>query len=436
MQGSWLRTNTDSIINCRLEEVVLKTECADCVISSFLGDIPGKANGSLSHNLVTIVWDNSLKEPRKCKAKQVEEGLAMLYTTATPGVLRVRDSRKRLDIIVKNVSVGLCETPANKSTYKEVLGMDRVVITWYIINNNTQRQGNGQNFENISSTLRAEIDTAAHSQHMRDFAVEMTDSVAKEVRELQCKVREMTHRNAISTAQYNGWLAAAYLDLPQCNKLQPVGKDLAVLQCIPRNITFTTEITRCGPQPRYKNQTISVEGWELTDFTECYWHFNFVNFNGRSHTYRNGTWTTIEPSIIVQGDKLINQLPLEVNNALGTLLQLQQALKENPLSPAAAMADILVAVQQQHSSDFTSNRHVTRILLSPHDAPHISFLSRIGSWLKNFGVLSGIGILIAVAFRFCPPRPDSPSQSLCTGKKTEFVWKDQVPVLRAIAQIS
>jgi hypothetical protein len=108
---------------------------------------------------------------------------------------------------------------------------------------------------------------------------------------------------------------------------------------------------------------------------------------------------------------------MEVNNALGTLLQLQPALKENPLSPAAAMADILVAVQQQHSSDFTSNRHVTRILLSPHDAPHISFLSRIGSWLKNFGVLSGIGILIAVAFRFCPPRPDSPSQSLCTGKK-------------------
>ena len=73
----------------------------------------------------------------------------------------------------------------------------------------------------------------------------------------------------------------------------------------------------------------------------------------------------------------------------------------NPLSQAAAMADILAAVQQHHSSDFTSNRHVTRILISPHDAPHISFLSRIGSWLKNFGVLSGIGILVAVAFRFC-----------------------------------
>ena len=68
--------------------------------------------------------------------------------------------------------------------------MDRVVIIWYNINNNTQGQSNGQKFENISSSLRAEIDTAAHTQHMRDFAVEMTNSVAKEVRELQCKVRK------------------------------------------------------------------------------------------------------------------------------------------------------------------------------------------------------------------------------------------------------
>ena len=71
--------------------------------------------------------------------------------------------------------------------------MDRVVITWYNINNNTQGQSNGQKFENISSTLRAEIDTAAHSQHMRDFAVEMTYSVVKKVSELQCKVRKMSH---------------------------------------------------------------------------------------------------------------------------------------------------------------------------------------------------------------------------------------------------
>ena len=215
--------------------------------------------------------------------------------------------------------------------------MDRVVITWYNNYNNTQRQSNGQKFENISSTLRAEIDTAAHSQHMRDFAVEMTNSVAKEVCELQCKVREKTHRNAISTAQYNGWLAAAYLDLPQCNKLQPVGNDLAVLQCIPSNITFTTEVTRCGPQPRYKNQTISVEGWELMDFTECYWHFIFVNFNGHCHTYRNGTWTTIEPSIIVQGDKLINQLPLEVDNALGTKVAVTPGPKDE--SPESSSRD-------------------------------------------------------------------------------------------------
>ena len=53
--------------------------------------------------------------------------------------------------------------------------MDRVVISWYNINNNTQIANNGPKFKNYSSTLRTEIDIAAHLQHMRDFAVEMTE---------------------------------------------------------------------------------------------------------------------------------------------------------------------------------------------------------------------------------------------------------------------
>lgn len=401
VQGSWLRTNTDSIVNCRLEEVILETECADCTISSPLGDIPGSANGSLSHNLVTIVWDNSLREVGKCKARLVEEGLGLLYNTTTPDVLRLRDSRKQMDFMVKNVNVKVCDISANMSKAKAVMGMDRVVTTWYPIHNSTHAGKAEIEFENVSSVLRAEIDSAAHAQYMRDFAVEMSNSVAKEVRELQCKLREITHRNAIATAQYNGWIAAGYLNLPKCYKLLPVGKDVAVLQCSPRNITFTTEITNCGPQPRHGNFTISVEGWELTEYSECYWHFDFVNFNGRSHTFKNGTWVPMLPSVLVQGDKLIGTMPYEVDASLGNLLHMHPALKINPMSPAAAIADILAAVQEQHSADFTSNRHISNVLLSRHDAPHISFLSRMGSWIKNFGSISGIGLLLVVAFRSC-----------------------------------
>lgn len=107
--------------------------------------------------------------------------------------------------------------------------MDRVVTTWYPIHNSTRAVKSNIEFENVSSVLRVEIDSAAHAQYMWDFAVEMSNSVAKEVLELQCKLREITHRNAITTAQYNGWIAAIYLNLPKGYKLLPVGKNVAVL---------------------------------------------------------------------------------------------------------------------------------------------------------------------------------------------------------------
>jgi hypothetical protein len=41
VQGRWLLVTGGQLINCRLEEVTLETECADSTISSPIGDIPG-----------------------------------------------------------------------------------------------------------------------------------------------------------------------------------------------------------------------------------------------------------------------------------------------------------------------------------------------------------------------------------------------------------
>ncbi|KAK4028075.1 hypothetical protein OUZ56_017255 [Daphnia magna] len=225
VQGSWLQFSTDYLINCRLEEMVLETECSDYVISSPIGDIPASAN------------------------------------------------------------------------------------------------------------------------------VKMSNGIAEEIRALQCKIRETAHKNAFATTQYNGWLAASYLNLPNCMKLQPTGKDVAVLQCSPRIVIFSTAITDCGPQPKVRNSTISVEGWELTEYRECYWHSDFVNFNGHAQSYKNGTLEPIVPSVSIKGTKLINALSYEVDNTLGTILQLHPALKQNPLSPAEAMTDILATVNGHSTND-------------------------------------------------------------------------------------
>ncbi|KAI9551171.1 hypothetical protein GHT06_006389 [Daphnia sinensis] len=99
VQGSWLQVTADQLINCRLEEVTLETECANCTISSPIGDIPGGINGSVSHNLVTIVWKESLREIQQCKLRLVETGIAQRYLTNNSEIERIRDIEQQLDFV-------------------------------------------------------------------------------------------------------------------------------------------------------------------------------------------------------------------------------------------------------------------------------------------------------------------------------------------------
>ena len=300
VQGSWLRTISISTVNCRLEEVALESECTNCTISSPLGDIPGTSNGSISHNLVTLVWEDSWKEQQECQLKALEGGNALLYETTDPFTQRIRDSEKQLDFLFNKTKIRVCNIPQSRSPYMQILGMNKVVIQ--ILPPTTQVK-QPPSSDHLTKILKSEIDLAAHTQYVRDIAVEMSNTLAKELRTAQCQTRKLAHQNAVATAQFNGWLAASYLELPTCSKLTTVGNSVSVLQCTPINVTFETTLTRCGPQPHFNKQTINVEGWELTKFSECYWHSNFVNFNGHAHTYRNGSWTKINPSIIIQGNE-------------------------------------------------------------------------------------------------------------------------------------
>ena len=405
VQSSWLRTTTISITNCHLEEVVLETVGVNNTISSPIGDIPAGTNGSMSHNLVTLVWENAaLKETRECKVRELDDSrTGWLHNTSNPSVQRIRDPIKQLDYLFNTTSAAICELPARSSLFKPVVGMENVYIKIHFrFPLKAKPTNHSVTIINSTTTLiRSEIETAAHTQYIRDIAVDMANGLSHELRVIQCQTRELAHRNAIATAQYNGWLAAGYLDLPQCSKLVTVGESVSVLQCVPKNVTFTTEFTSCGPQPKFENSTINIEGWELTSFSECYWPANFVNFNGHAHSYRNGTWAPIVPSIVSQGHKLIDTLPIEADNSLGTLLKLHPALRNNPMSPAVAVAEILASVHAHHAANPTGVRHVSTVLLNPNDAPHIPFLTRIGIWFRNFGILSGVGITGLLAFRFC-----------------------------------
>ncbi|EFX67552.1 hypothetical protein DAPPUDRAFT_261483 [Daphnia pulex] len=81
--------------------------------------------------------------------------------------------------------------------------------------------------------------------------------VVRVIETLQCDSRKAMHERVISTAQYNGWLAASMVRLPKCTKLTAYGKTALAISCKANEVDFSVELSACGPQPKYKNLTIN-----------------------------------------------------------------------------------------------------------------------------------------------------------------------------------
>lgn len=102
---------------------------------------------------------------------------------------------------------------------------------------------------NEPRTNQPDGNTRAEIQFIRDQLTNNENDLARLTHNMQCDIRKLIHNQAVSTAQYNGWLAASQLNLPRCTKLVALGKSVMLTKCRPRNVTFFTEITSCWPQP-------------------------------------------------------------------------------------------------------------------------------------------------------------------------------------------
>jgi hypothetical protein len=189
--------------------------------------------------------------------------------------------------------------------------------------------------------------------------------------------------------------------------------------------------TNCGPQPRTGTSTIystiKSEGWELTKFTECYWHVNVIHFNGRAHTFKNNTWAPVNPNIVMHGRRLIDTFQLEVNNSFGLLRELHPAIASHPLISSKIMADIFSYVQMGYSTNLSGDRHIETILVNPREKESISFAAGVANWLNNFGILSGVGMTVALAFRFCGLGTCLGAYTPCLRYCNPFSWLASMP---------
>ena len=121
--------------------------------------------------------------------------MGVKYPTENNTTFRIRDPIKQLDFIYSTKNSSVCGG-GNLTTYHPVLGMDRVVIAVRETAKATDRvemrsvNADAVTKKALSELTRTEIEYASHTQYIRDFAMDISNHLAREIRNLQCESRK------------------------------------------------------------------------------------------------------------------------------------------------------------------------------------------------------------------------------------------------------
>ena len=393
--GWWLSTIVSETVNCVVEKVQLYQEDEGHSFPTPLGTASASA-GSLSHNHITLVWDKSFTQQSKPKAHLLESGAGTLMPFGSSNKLRLHDVSKELEFhLVRNKR---CLPPlvdcSSKVDAYDVIGQPKLFL---IITTKVNHSATNATFKSPQLFKTAgNIDILANIQYIKDQLIDHANDLVRVIDTLQCQSRKAVHDRVISTAQFNGWLAASMVQLPQCTKLSAYGKTALAISCKKMSVDFSVQVTACGPQPRYKDFTINRDGWELVPFSPCYWTTGFVNFNDRPYGYRNGTWFPIEAKIVIPQQTLAHSFRYEEVRYFDYVHQTNPAYNDMVLDGMNVLADIVASINDHSSGNFTSS-HLPRtnnVLLAAQD------ISVYPEWIQSFKFYFLIVVAIIVVLIF------------------------------------
>ena len=379
----WLSTTEAVELNCILEELTLTFDHESGMITTPLGKV-NASTGTYSHNHVTVVWDQLVVRDNPGEKFPIASGNADLrkFLQGT----YIMDYENQADYHVELIP---CSGDNCIEKYK-VIGSDRLTIEINGPGNPTPPlipYGVPRSLYNVI-------------QFVEDKLTDNTNVLVSHVRNVQCKVRRLQYAQATTTALYNGWLAASQLDLPTCTKLIASGETLLILKCEKKEISFHTEVTRCGAQLRHENQTLSLDGWELVPYSPCYSNLGFTNINGQPYVYKNDTWTQMDREVIKPSAPLTRAF-----NYIDLVIKPHQRHR-NPAYPDAmsshmnVMADIIAAMNENNNADSESKYRNAPLSQTHHEAQHLSLLDSLYLSILLFFVFILICILFRIAYAF------------------------------------
>jgi hypothetical protein len=386
----YLQTVGHATETCLYERLTLTRDCADCPIFTPVGPV-GEVDqvetkfGTMWFAALfsegTVLWKGKEGIIEKCNRTTLESGEGLLYRINNE-TFRLADPSKQLDFILSKETIkgNDCNVSLNENQFW-ITQMPGIYVTINIRRSasdlsitssstasttvNSQSQAKQVNTETTSTTLRPNrtasrptrtlVDSFNAAEHLQFIKNRLTDNENKllsAVRQLQCESRKNKFQRALQTASSNGWIAAKELGFPQCTRLIPIGATAQMQTCTPQTVEVTSLKTTCGSQPLVKeNYTVSINGFELTKFSDCYHQGKIVNLNGRPFSFVDNDWKELDQNIIPneKGIVKINEFSYESDNSL-EIWKNMEADKSNAYDHLSVLADI-VAVINEHEPD-------------------------------------------------------------------------------------
>ena len=416
----YMQTVGHATETCLYEQITLTKDCADCPISTPVGPIGNvdqveTKNGTMWFAALfsegTMMWKGKEGSIEKCNKTTLEFGEGRLYRINNE-TFRLADPSKQLDFIIsKEIMNGNdCNVSLTENQFW-IIQMPGIYVTIKRKSSEpsrnvftTTRSPVNSQPEVASRPARALVDSLNAAEHLQFIQNRLTDNENKllsAVRQLQCESRKNKFQRAIRTAASNGWIAAKELGFPKCTRLIPVGETAQMQTCSPQTVEVTSLKTTCGPQPLvYENYTVSINGFELTKFSDCYHQGKIVNLNGRPFSFIDNDWKELDQNIVPneKGIVNINEFAYEADNSLDVWKNIDSD-KSNVYDHMSILADIVAVINEHEPDNFIGRPHPSKALIDKHEHENHTFLQTIATWLQYFGGITLLALGIFIAYR-------------------------------------